>query len=202
MEAKAQGGDEKFWEVPRRSLRQPEGAHPPAARGVRQERGARSRQGEEGARRGHPQEGHRRRPGRGCAVWRARTPYFFINGRQLRGAVPFASFKGVIDEELKTAETLVSQGVNKSQVYATVTKDGLTKAAPPKPREQKPRPGQPDPKATYKVPLEGNEPKRVRTTPSLPSWNSATSSVHSAGASSRRLRRSRRSTARTSESSG
>ena len=29
------------------------------------------------------------------------TPTFFINGRQLAGAMPFASFAQVIDEELK-----------------------------------------------------------------------------------------------------
>ena len=29
------------------------------------------------------------------------TPTFFINGRQLAGAMPFESFKSVIDEELK-----------------------------------------------------------------------------------------------------
>ena len=86
------------------------------------------------------------------------TPYFFVNGRQLRGAQPFAAFQTVIDEELKTAETLVGQGVKKSQLYATLTKDGLTKAAPPKPKA--PKAGQPDPKAVYKVPLKGNEPQK------------------------------------------
>jgi protein-disulfide isomerase len=88
------------------------------------------------------------------------TPYFFINGRQLRGAMPFSAFQKIIDEELATAEALLKDGVKKSQVYATVTKDGLTKAAPPKPREPGARPGQPDPKAVYKVPVQGNEPQK------------------------------------------
>ena len=86
------------------------------------------------------------------------TPYFFINGRQLRGAQPFAAFQKVIDEELATAETLLKQGVKKEQIYATVTKSGLTKAAAPKP--EAPKAGQPDPKAVYKVPLKGNEPQK------------------------------------------
>ena len=86
------------------------------------------------------------------------TPYFFVNGRQLRGAQPFAAFQKVIDEELATAETLLKQGVKKEQVYATVTKSGLTKAAAPKPAA--PKAGQPDPKAVYKVPLKGNEPQK------------------------------------------
>ena len=43
------------------------------------------------------------------------------------------------------------------QMYATITKNALTKAAPPKPQQ---RPGQPDPKAVYKVPLQGDEPQK------------------------------------------
>lgn len=88
------------------------------------------------------------------------TPYFFVNGRQLRGAMPFAAFKQVIDQEIATAETLMEKGVEKEQIYATVTKDGLTKAPAPKPQEQAARPGQPDPKAVYKVPLQGDEPQK------------------------------------------
>ncbi len=85
------------------------------------------------------------------------TPNFFINGRNLRGAVPFPSFKEMIDQEIATANKLLAQGVTKEQMYATVTKNGLTKAAPPKPQGD--RPGQPDPKAVYKVPLQGGEPQ-------------------------------------------
>ena len=67
------------------------------------------------------------------------TPYFFVNGRQLRGAQPFAAFKKVIDEELATAEALLKQGVKKEQMYATLTKDGLTKPAAPKPKARRDR---------------------------------------------------------------
>jgi protein-disulfide isomerase len=88
------------------------------------------------------------------------TPYFFINGRQLRGAMPFNAFKSVIDQEIATAESLVKQGVSKKQLYATVTKDGLTKAPAPQPQQQAARPGQPDPKAVYRVTLKGDEPQR------------------------------------------
>jgi protein-disulfide isomerase len=88
------------------------------------------------------------------------TPYFFINGRQLRGAMPFTAFKKVIDEELATAEALTKQGVKPEQMYATLTKDGLTKAAAAKPTPQAAQPGQPDPGAVYKVPLKGDEPQK------------------------------------------
>ncbi len=88
------------------------------------------------------------------------TPYFFVNGRQLRGAVPFGSFKGLIDAEIGIAEALMKQGVTKEQMYATLTKDGMTKAAAAKPKPQGAKPGQPDPKAVYKVPLTGKEPQK------------------------------------------
>jgi protein-disulfide isomerase len=88
------------------------------------------------------------------------TPYFYINGRQLRGAMPFNAFKGTIDDELKRVEALLDKGVKKEQLYATITKDGLTKAAAEKPKPQAARPGQPDPKAVYKVPVQGDEPQK------------------------------------------
>jgi protein-disulfide isomerase len=88
------------------------------------------------------------------------TPYFFVNGRTLRGAQPIAAFKKIIDEEIATAEGLLKAGVKKEQMYATVIKDGLTKAAAAKPKAAAAKPGQPDPKAVYKVPLKGNEPQK------------------------------------------
>ena len=88
------------------------------------------------------------------------TPYFFVNGRQLRGAQPFNAFKTVIDDEIQRAEGLMKKGVKKEQLYATLTKDGLAKAAAAKPKKPSARPGQPDPKAVYKVPLKGNEPQK------------------------------------------
>ena len=88
------------------------------------------------------------------------TPYFFVNGRQLRGAQPFASFKGVIDDEIAKAEGLISKGVKKEQLYATITQDGKTKAAAPEADKPAERAGQPDPKAVYKVPLKGDEPQK------------------------------------------
>jgi protein-disulfide isomerase len=88
------------------------------------------------------------------------TPYFFVNGRQLRGAMPFAAFKTHIDQEIATAEMLLKQGVKKEQIYATLTKDGLTKAAAPEPQRPTAQPGQPDPNAVYKVPLKGDEPQK------------------------------------------
>jgi protein-disulfide isomerase len=45
------------------------------------------------------------------------TPAFFINGRYLSGAQPFAAFQALIDEELKKAQ---ASGVGKNEYYAKV----------------------------------------------------------------------------------
>jgi protein-disulfide isomerase len=59
------------------------------------------------------------------------TPNFFINGRNLRGAQPFPSFKRIIDEEIKKAKALIAKGTARKDVYAALTGKGKTKAAAP-----------------------------------------------------------------------
>jgi protein-disulfide isomerase len=91
------------------------------------------------------------------------TPGFFINGRQLMGAQPIEAFKTIIDDEIQRAERLVRTGVPKSRVYAELTRNGRTSAAPP----QQPAGGDapqpprrvPDPNAVYNVPV-GDSPVR------------------------------------------
>lgn len=87
------------------------------------------------------------------------TPAFFINGRYLSGAQPVEQFKTIVDDELKRAETLLKAGVTRRGMYAALTKKGLTEA---KAEEQKkpdaPR-RRPDPNAVYKVPV-GSSPQK------------------------------------------
>ncbi len=54
------------------------------------------------------------------------TPYFFINGRQIRGAQPFEAFKTVIDQELAKAKALVAHGTPRAKVYEETVKNGAT----------------------------------------------------------------------------
>jgi len=49
------------------------------------------------------------------------TPNFFVNGRNLRGAQPFASFKKIIDEELKKAKALIAKGTARKDIYRALT---------------------------------------------------------------------------------
>jgi len=64
------------------------------------------------------------------------TPAFFINGKFLSGAQPFANFKSRIDEELKHAQDLVASGTPKASIYAVILKNAraeVDKPAPPAP---------------------------------------------------------------------
>ncbi len=81
------------------------------------------------------------------------TPAFFINGRFLSGAQPYANFKKIIDVELAHAERILKTGVSKANLYKKITEKGLTKAVP-KPRNnrkanKRQRPGTPDPSKYY-----------------------------------------------------
>lgn len=49
------------------------------------------------------------------------TPYFYINGRVVRGAMPFEAFERIIDEELaKATEIIATQGVKPAEYYDAV----------------------------------------------------------------------------------
>ncbi|HVU52107.1 MAG TPA: thioredoxin domain-containing protein [Polyangia bacterium] len=76
------------------------------------------------------------------------TPNFFINGRNLRGAQPIEAFKATIDEEIKKADAKLAAGTPRGQLYASFIKDGLDKAAAPKPEQ---RPGEADPNTRFRA---------------------------------------------------
>ena len=57
------------------------------------------------------------------------TPAFFINGKFLSGAQPFEAFKAKIDDELKSAEAIMSKGTPKAKVYDVIMKDAKTELA-------------------------------------------------------------------------
>ncbi len=157
MEAYAQGGNDKFWEVHDVLFANQKALGRAELEGYAQQAGLDAGKVKKALDEGTHKEAVTGDQTLAGQLGARGTPYFFVNGRQLRGAQPFAAFKTVIDEEIATAEALVKKGVKPEQLYVTITKDGLTKAAAPKP---KPKPGQPDPKAVYKVPLQGNEPQK------------------------------------------
>ena len=62
------------------------------------------------------------------------TPNFFIDGRPVRGAVPYEQFKSVVEDELARGKKLAAKGVSASGVFAALMKGegkGLgTRASP------------------------------------------------------------------------
>jgi protein-disulfide isomerase len=56
----------------------------------------------------------------GKQVGATSTPSFFINGKYLAGAQPYAKFKAQIDEALAAARKLVAKGTPKSKVYSAI----------------------------------------------------------------------------------
>jgi protein-disulfide isomerase len=57
------------------------------------------------------------------------TPHFFINGRRLVGAQPFAKFKTIVDEELKKTDAMLKKGIAGKDIYTEIMKTG--KEPPP-----------------------------------------------------------------------
>jgi len=80
------------------------------------------------------------------------TPSFFINGRAFSGAYPLASFKALIDEEMGKVDDLLATGIPRAQLYATLIKDGLDKAAP---KKNEAHPGEPQAGVVYKADIKG-----------------------------------------------
>jgi protein-disulfide isomerase len=50
------------------------------------------------------------------------TPNFFINGRPIRGAVPYEQFKSAVDDELARGKKLIDKGTPASGVFAALMK--------------------------------------------------------------------------------
>jgi len=160
MEANAQGGDEKFWAVHDVLFANQKALGREQLEDYAQKAGLDMAGVKKALDEGTHSKAIADDQALAAQVGARGTPYFFVNGRTLRGAQPIAAFKKIIDEEIATAEGLLKSGVKKEQIYATVTKNGLTKAAAPAQKPAGAKPGQPDPKAVYKVPLKGNEPQK------------------------------------------
>jgi protein-disulfide isomerase len=55
------------------------------------------------------------------------TPYFFVNGRILRGAQPIEAWKPLIDEEIRKADARLAAGTPRAGLYSALTTGGLTR---------------------------------------------------------------------------
>ena len=87
------------------------------------------------------------------------TPNFFINGRNLRGAQPFAAFEALIDEELAKARQRVAQGTARAQVYEETIRDGATSPQTIEQGAPAAR-NRPDPDQVYTLAVPADAPRR------------------------------------------
>jgi protein-disulfide isomerase len=62
------------------------------------------------------------------------TPTFFVDGREVSGALPFESFKPMIDEEIKRADELLKKGTPQSGLYAALNEYNVKNAPKPTPQ--------------------------------------------------------------------
>ncbi len=60
------------------------------------------------------------------------TPTFFVNGKVITGAMPFESFKPVIDEQIAKANELLKKGTSREKLYDVLVAENV-KAAPAAP---------------------------------------------------------------------
>jgi protein-disulfide isomerase len=65
------------------------------------------------------------------------TPTFYINGREIAGAMPFEAFKAVIDDEIKKADEQLKKGVKDGEIYAKMLEYNAANA----PKGPPPAPG-------------------------------------------------------------
>ena len=76
------------------------------------------------------------------------VPVSFINGRHLAGAMPFDTFRQVVEEELARANALLATGVSRADLYEALVAKG--KESLPSPRRTSPRPEHDN--TVYRVP--------------------------------------------------
>jgi len=92
------------------------------------------------------------------------TPNFFINGRPLRGAVPYEQFKTVVDDEISRAKKLIDKGTPVSQLYDALIKGKAKGMGTPQAAAPPPKP--PVSNEVYKVEID-KAPRKGGTAPKI-----------------------------------
>jgi protein-disulfide isomerase len=92
--------------------------------------------------------------GEGKALGVLGTPTFFVNGLPLAGALPFPTFRGVIDEQVRFAQAKIAAGTPRERLYVELSRDNRAREAAKNDDDDSS-----DSKTVYKVPV-GNSPVR------------------------------------------
>ena len=56
------------------------------------------------------------------------TPSFFVNGKFISGAMPFETFKGAIDEQVRKADELLKAGTKQEKLYQALVEENVKTA--------------------------------------------------------------------------
>ncbi len=162
-EGRAQGGTAKFWEMHDRLFESAPALDRPALEAVAQAAGLDMTAFRKALDENRHESRIRRDQALVNGVGANGTPSFFVNGRKIAGAVPYETFKAVIDEELARAEALVKGGVPAKDVYARILENAAT--APvmlPAPAGQQAQaaPPPPPPAQAQKIDFRGDDPQQ------------------------------------------
>jgi protein-disulfide isomerase len=149
-EARAEGGDAKFWAVHDALFTSPS-LDPAALEKAAADAGVDVAKTKDALAAGKYKDRIERDQRLAQSLGASGTPTFFINGRKLVGAQPLEAFRAIVDEELKKAEGMVKDGVPPSQVYAR-TMDRAASAPVFGPGTAQPPPAQPAPPPQAAVP--------------------------------------------------
>ena len=125
-EARAQGGDEKFWALHDALFESAPALDQAAIEKAAQAVGLDVEKVKAAMAAGTNRARIERDQQAMVAVGAPATPTFFVNGRKLAGAHPLESFRNVIDQELRKAQQLVEAGTPASGVYAKIIERGAT----------------------------------------------------------------------------
>jgi len=154
-EARAEGGDAKFWAMHDALFESNPALDRPALEKIGQQLGLNAAALAKALDEQRYGDRIKRDQALAQSVGANGTPTFFINGRMVVGAQPLEAFKAVVDEELKKADDLVKSGVPARDVYARIIEKGAT-AAPAPAAPQAPRP--PPPPAASRVDFRPDDP--------------------------------------------
>jgi protein-disulfide isomerase len=163
-EGRAQGGPAKFWEMHDRLFDSAPALDRPALEAVAQAAGLDMT----AFRKALDDKRHEPRIRRDQALMTGLgangTPTFFVNGRKIAGAVPYETFKAVVDEELARAEALVKSGVPARDVYARIMENAASAPAmlpvPAGQQAAQAAPPQAPPAQAQKIELRPDDPQK------------------------------------------
>jgi protein-disulfide isomerase len=163
-EGRAQGGPAKFWEMHDRLFDSAPALDRPALEAVAQAAGLDMT----AFRKALDDKRHEPRIRRDQALMNGLgangTPTFFVNGRKIAGAVPYETFKAVVDEELARAEALVKSGVPARDVYARIMENAVSAPAmlpvPAGQQAAQAAPPQAPPAQAQKIELRPDDPQK------------------------------------------